>query len=226
MSKPVTAEATSPSDTIGSDEDENETVDESGGWNGKEDEYEDDMSADEAEGEVSESDTEGYEAAEQRNQYLQAGRRPAPAAMGTGNGEHGSRQDDDDDDDERTINGDQEDGDDEEEDEEEEDEDEGDEDEDEDEDEEAMDEDDAQSQYSSSSRSDEDSDDPDKVDPSVAEEMINFEATFRGFSKRFRLVNKIGEGGTLPQRLPGNTNPPRHFLLRLQSRRPPLRQLR
>lgn len=221
MSKPVTAEATSLSDTVGSDEDENETVDESGGWNGREDEYEDDMSADEGEGEVSESDPEGYETAEQRSRYLQAGRRPAPAAVGTGNEDHGSRQDDDDDD-ERTINGDQEDCDDEDEDEEEEDEEEDEEDEDEDEDEEAMDEDDAQSQYSNSSRSAEDSDDPDKVDPSVAEEMDNFEATFRGFSKRFRLVNKIGEGGTLPQRLPRNTNPPRHFLLRLQSRRPPL----
>lgn len=183
MSKPVTTETTSPSDTIGSDEDENETVDESGGWNGKEDEYEDDVSAEEGEGEVSESDPEEHETTEQRNRYLQPGRRPAPAATRPGNGEYDSMQDDDDDDeeedDEGTINGDEEE---------------------EEEEEEAMDEDDAQSRYSNSSRSDEDSDDPEKVDPSVAEEMENFEATFRGFSKRFRLINKIGEGGTLPSK--------------------------
>lgn len=180
MSKPVTTEATSPTDTIGSDEDENETVDESTtGWNGKEDEYEDDMSADEGEGEVSESEAEEYETAEQRNRYLHGGRRPATTATTTtaataatraGNGEYDSTQDDDDDD-EGTINGDQE---------------------------EVMDEDDAQSSYSSSSSSSSDSDDPDKLDPSVAEEMENFEATFRGFSKRFRLINKIGEGGSPP----------------------------
>lgn len=179
MSKPVTTETTSPSDTIGSDEDENETVDESGGWNGKEDEYEDDVSAEEGEGEVSESDPEECETTEQRNRYLQPGRRPAPAVIRPENGEYDSMQDDEDDEDEEdeegTINGDEE----------------------EEEEEEAMDEDDAQSRYSNSSRSDEDSDDPEKVDPSVAEEMENFEATFRGFSKRFRLINKIGEGGTL-----------------------------
>lgn len=189
MSKPVTTEATSPSDTIGSDEDENETVDESAtGWNGKEDEYEDDMSADEGEGEVSESDAEEYETAEQRSQYLQDGRRPVTATTMTGarNGEYDSTQDDGDD--EGTINGDQE---------------------------EVMDEDDAQSPYSSSSDSEGDSDDPEKVDPSVAEEMENFEATFRGFSKRFRLINKIGEGGLPFQRLLRNANPPRHLLLRL-----------
>lgn len=181
MSKPVTTETTSPSDTVGSDEDENETVDESGGWNGKEDEYEDDVSAEEGEGEVSESDPEEYETTEQRNRYLQPGRRPAPAVIKPGNGEYDSMQDgedeDEDDDEEGTINGDEEE---------------------EEEEEEAMDEDDAQSRYSNSSRSDEDSDDPEKVDPSVAEEMENFEATFRGFSKRFRLINKIGEGRTLP----------------------------
>lgn len=172
MSKPITAEATSPTDTIGSDEDENETVDESAtGWNGKEDEYEDDMSADEGEGEVSESEAEEYEAAEQKNRYLHGGRRPATTvttattATRAENREYDSTQDDDDD--EGTINGDQE---------------------------EAMDEDDAQSSCSSSSSSSSDSNDPDKIDPSVAEEMENFEATFRGFSKRFRLINKIGEG--------------------------------
>ncbi|KAL0637766.1 Cell division control protein 7 [Maublancomyces gigas] len=172
MSKPITAEATSPTDTIGSDEDENETVDESAtGWNGKEDEYEDDMSADEGEGEVSESEAEEYETAEQKNRYLHGGRRPATTvttattATRAGGGEYDSTQDDDDD--EGTINGDQE---------------------------EAMDEDDAQSSCSSSSSSSSDSNDPDKIDPSVAEEMENFEATFRGFSKRFRLINKIGEG--------------------------------
>lgn len=33
-----------------------------------------------------------------------------------------------------------------------------------------------------------------KVDPSVREDMGKLESTFRGISKRFRLINRIGEG--------------------------------
>lgn len=32
------------------------------------------------------------------------------------------------------------------------------------------------------------------VQDSVAEEMLKLEATFKGISKRFRLINRIGEG--------------------------------
>jgi cell division control protein 7 len=35
-----------------------------------------------------------------------------------------------------------------------------------------------------------------KVDPSVREDMGKLESTFRGISKRFRLINRIGEGKT------------------------------
>ncbi|RPB08558.1 kinase-like protein [Morchella conica CCBAS932] len=44
------------------------------------------------------------------------------------------------------------------------------------------------------SASEDEDDDPSQLDPAVAEEMDKFEATFKGFSRRFRLVNKIGEG--------------------------------
>jgi cell division control protein 7 len=33
-----------------------------------------------------------------------------------------------------------------------------------------------------------------EVEPSVAEDMSRFEETFVGISKRFRLINRIGEG--------------------------------
>lgn len=168
ISKPITTETTSPTDTIASDDDENEIVelrdddDNNAAW--KQDEYED-LSAEEAdvegEGEISESEAEEYETVEQRHRRLQAGRRPATVTVRRG--EYDGAQEDDDD--EGTING-----------------------------EEGVEEEDAQSAYSSSSASSEDSDDPEKVDPNVADEMEKFEATFRGFSKRFRLINKIGEG--------------------------------
>lgn len=53
---------------------------------------------------------------------------------------------------------------------------------------------DARSVTSNGSGSNEDSDDPDRIDPTIAEEMEKFAATFKGFEKRYRLVNKIGEG--------------------------------
>ena len=34
------------------------------------------------------------------------------------------------------------------------------------------------------------------VQDSVAEDMLKLEATFKGISKRFRLINRIGEGST------------------------------
>ena len=43
--------------------------------------------------------------------------------------------------------------------------------------------------------SSEDSDDSiGSVQESVAEDMLKLEATFKGISKRFRLINRIGEG--------------------------------
>ncbi|RPA95045.1 kinase-like protein [Choiromyces venosus 120613-1] len=53
---------------------------------------------------------------------------------------------------------------------------------------------DVQSISSNASSEGEDSDDPDRVDPAIAEEMERFAHTFKGFEKRYRLVNKIGEG--------------------------------
>lgn len=38
------------------------------------------------------------------------------------------------------------------------------------------------------------SDDEDSVDENVAEDMLKFEETFRGITKRYRLINRIGEG--------------------------------
>jgi cell division control protein 7 len=69
-----------------------------------------------------------------------------------------------------------------------------DDDEDEDENEYPGEEEDVRSEISAESVMSEDSDDPDKVDSSIAEEMERFATTFKGFERRYRLVNKIGEG--------------------------------
>ena len=53
---------------------------------------------------------------------------------------------------------------------------------------------DAQSISSNASSEEENSDDPDRIDPAISEEMERFAHTFKGFEKRYRLVNKIGEG--------------------------------
>ncbi|PWW80564.1 kinase-like protein [Tuber magnatum] len=53
---------------------------------------------------------------------------------------------------------------------------------------------DAQSVSSNASSEEENSDDPDRIDPAISEEMERFAHTFKGFEKRYRLVNKIGEG--------------------------------
>jgi len=42
-----------------------------------------------------------------------------------------------------------------------------------------------------------DSDDS-ELDESVAEDMARFEASFKGINKRYRLINRIGEGTFLP----------------------------
>ncbi|KAG0643466.1 kinase-like domain-containing protein [Tuber brumale] len=53
---------------------------------------------------------------------------------------------------------------------------------------------DAQSVSSNASSEEDNSDDPDRIDPAISEEMERFAHTFKGFEKRYRLVNKIGEG--------------------------------
>lgn len=178
--------ATSPTDTgiDNSSDDGNETVELGGDSDAEQDrlyanegegghgDVDDNLSAEEdAEGSADESGADDYETSEQRNGRIQQGGR-RPASTITVRKAHGGLDganeytDEEDDDNEGTTNGDIE-----------------------------GDEDDAQSGYSSSSASSEDSDDPEKVDSNVAEEMEKFEATFKGFSKRFRLINKIGEGG-------------------------------
>lgn len=63
--------------------------------------------------------------------------------------------------------------------------------------------------------------DDEPVDPSVKEDMKKLEDTFTGISKRFRLINRIGEG-TLPIThftLPALTDTPfRYIFNRVQSR--------
>jgi cell division control protein 7 len=65
-----------------------------------------------------------------------------------------------------------------------------------------------------------------EVDDAVAEDMSRFEESFAGITKRFRLINRIGEGEFSTTALPC-TGPrgeaymaARHLLDRLQGRRP------
>lgn len=44
------------------------------------------------------------------------------------------------------------------------------------------------------------SDEEEVVDESVAEDMDRFEETFKGINKRYRLINRIGEGLPCPPR--------------------------
>ena len=52
----------------------------------------------------------------------------------------------------------------------------------------------ARSISSNGSSEEENSGDPDRIDPVSSEEMERFAHTFKGFEKRYYLVNKIGEG--------------------------------
>lgn len=70
-----------------------------------------------------------------------------------------------------------------------------------------------------------DSDDSD-MDESVAEDIARFEASFKGINKRYRLINRIGEGkSTLPTTTSMYSNPGRYLFDRLQGGRSPLRRL-
>lgn len=68
-----------------------------------------------------------------------------------------------------------------------------------------------------------------EVEESVAEDIQKFEESFRNINKRFRLINRIGEGRYRPLNggwiLPALTST-RHLLHGIQSRRSSLRQTR
>lgn len=70
--------------------------------------------------------------------------------------------------------------------------------------------------------------DDEPIDPSVKEDMKRLEDTFTGISKRFRLINRIGEG-TKPTRRPLFPRLTvisfRHIFNRVQSRRYTVRSL-
>ena len=51
-----------------------------------------------------------------------------------------------------------------------------------------------QSISSNASSEEENSDDPGRIDPAISEEIERFAHTFKGFEKRYRLFNMIGEG--------------------------------
>ena len=69
-------------------------------------------------------------------------------------------------------------------------------------------------------------DSDDEIEETVAEDIRRFEQTFQDINKRYRLINRIGEGNTLAARsIPSLMIWSRHILYSLQGRRPAVRSI-